>query len=225
MATHSGILAWKIPWTEEPGGLQFMGSQRVGHDWACLNNIHVQVCVWTCISFSCVKCLGIKSYSSCIPKFLRNCKLPQSGFIQYKFAFLAAVYESSSCCTTFLTCGMVSHFRHSNVYVVVSYCGFSLHLPTDRWYWTFKNKYICHLCSYLKRFTLLSWLHGMEALRTGNWDSSGAHLFCFPSLRYHLCALSGRPLFHVCLVFSRRGVILVSATPMLAKSTHMNFNI
>ena len=32
MATHSSILAWRIPWTEEPGGLQFMGSQRVGHD-------------------------------------------------------------------------------------------------------------------------------------------------------------------------------------------------
>ena len=32
MATHSTILAWKIPWTEEPGELQFMGSQRVGHD-------------------------------------------------------------------------------------------------------------------------------------------------------------------------------------------------
>ena len=32
MATHSGILAWKIPWTEEPGGLWFVGSQRVGHD-------------------------------------------------------------------------------------------------------------------------------------------------------------------------------------------------
>ena len=31
MATHSSILAWKIPWMEEPGGLQFMGSQRVGH--------------------------------------------------------------------------------------------------------------------------------------------------------------------------------------------------
>ena len=28
MATHSGILAWRIPWTEEPGGLQYMGSQR-----------------------------------------------------------------------------------------------------------------------------------------------------------------------------------------------------
>ena len=30
--THSSILAWKIPWTEEPGRLQSMGSQRVGHD-------------------------------------------------------------------------------------------------------------------------------------------------------------------------------------------------
>ena len=32
MATHSSILAWRIPWTEEPGGLQSKGSQRVGHD-------------------------------------------------------------------------------------------------------------------------------------------------------------------------------------------------
>ena len=34
MATHSSILAWRIPWSEEPGGLHSMGSQRVGHDWA-----------------------------------------------------------------------------------------------------------------------------------------------------------------------------------------------
>ena len=34
MATHSSTLAWKIPWTEEPGRLQSMGSWRVGHDWA-----------------------------------------------------------------------------------------------------------------------------------------------------------------------------------------------
>ena len=32
MATHSSTLAWKIPWTEEPGRLQSMGSQRIGHD-------------------------------------------------------------------------------------------------------------------------------------------------------------------------------------------------
>ena len=34
MAPHSSALAWRIPWTEEPGGLQSVGSQRVGHDWA-----------------------------------------------------------------------------------------------------------------------------------------------------------------------------------------------
>ena len=34
MATHSSTLAWKIPWMEEPGRLQSMGLQRVGHDWA-----------------------------------------------------------------------------------------------------------------------------------------------------------------------------------------------
>ena len=38
MATHSSILAWKVPWTEEPGGLQSMESQRVKHGWA--TNIH-----------------------------------------------------------------------------------------------------------------------------------------------------------------------------------------
>ena len=32
MATHASILAWRIPWTEEPGGVQSIGSQRVGHD-------------------------------------------------------------------------------------------------------------------------------------------------------------------------------------------------
>ena len=58
MATHSSTLAWKIPWTEEPGRLQSMGLQRVGHDWAtslslsfkyikgvfavrCLGNLHL----------------------------------------------------------------------------------------------------------------------------------------------------------------------------------------
>ena len=34
MASHSSILAWEIPWTEESGGLQSMGLQKVGHDWA-----------------------------------------------------------------------------------------------------------------------------------------------------------------------------------------------
>ena len=59
MATHSSTLAWKIPWMEEPGRLQSMGSQRIGHDWAISTSlvhslsilfsrfIHVIVCVCT----------------------------------------------------------------------------------------------------------------------------------------------------------------------------------
>ena len=44
MAAHSSILAWRIPWTEEPGGLQSMGLQRVGHDWSNLAHTHQEEC-------------------------------------------------------------------------------------------------------------------------------------------------------------------------------------
>ena len=43
-AAHSSILAWRIPWTEEPGGLQSMGSHRVGHDWSDLARTHDLEC-------------------------------------------------------------------------------------------------------------------------------------------------------------------------------------
>ena len=56
-ATHSSILSWRIPWTEEPGGLQSMGSQRVGHN--CAKNFHFQ--------FSSVtqSCLTLCDYMNC----------------------------------------------------------------------------------------------------------------------------------------------------------------
>ena len=59
MATHSSILTWKIPWTEEPGRLQSMGSKRVGHDWAtslCFSRPYVTpgktkaLTIWTFVS-------------------------------------------------------------------------------------------------------------------------------------------------------------------------------
>ena len=43
MATHSSILAWRIPWTEEPGRLWSIGSQRVGRDWAT-NTVDIYSC-------------------------------------------------------------------------------------------------------------------------------------------------------------------------------------
>jgi len=51
MATHSNTLAWRIPWTEEPGGLQSIGLHRVGHDWsdqaaaATAMNLHHFKCI------------------------------------------------------------------------------------------------------------------------------------------------------------------------------------
>ena len=43
MATHSSIIAWRIPWTEDSGGLQSIALQRVGHDWSDLVHGQVQV--------------------------------------------------------------------------------------------------------------------------------------------------------------------------------------
>ena len=54
MAIHSSTIAWKIPWTEEPGRLQSMGSQRVGHDGATsfslsFSFIHTYMYVYVCM--------------------------------------------------------------------------------------------------------------------------------------------------------------------------------
>ena len=46
MAPHSSILAWKIPWMEEPSRLQSMGSQRVGHDWATSLSLFFHSHIW-----------------------------------------------------------------------------------------------------------------------------------------------------------------------------------
>ena len=61
MVTHFSILAWRIPWTEEPGGLQSMGSRRIGHDLsdlACICKyiyMHVCVCIFEDTQSSYVK--------------------------------------------------------------------------------------------------------------------------------------------------------------------------
>ena len=50
MATHSSILAWRIPWTEEPVGYSPLGSQRVGHNWSDLARAHAQCALKMCFS-------------------------------------------------------------------------------------------------------------------------------------------------------------------------------
>ena len=55
MATHSTILSWRIPWTEEPGGLQFMGSQRVVHNWATEHSTATYSTIYIFIFFNIYK--------------------------------------------------------------------------------------------------------------------------------------------------------------------------
>ena len=63
IATHSSILAWRIPWTEEPGGLQSTGSHRVGHDWAT-SHTHAH-CV--------LKWWPVHTFAAASAKLLQSC--------------------------------------------------------------------------------------------------------------------------------------------------------
>ena len=75
METHSSILALEIPWTEEPGGLQSMGSQRVGHDW--LNITHMTLTARTCKSWQSQKLFSCPAvFDSSQPHGLQHARPP-----------------------------------------------------------------------------------------------------------------------------------------------------
>ena len=72
-ATHFSILAWEIPWTEEPGDLQFKWSQRAGHDWATEHTAHGQarsVC-FICVYVSILYAWGYALRSWCLAPCLK----------------------------------------------------------------------------------------------------------------------------------------------------------
>ena len=123
MAPHSSTLAWKIPWTEEPGGLQFMGSWRVGRDWAT--------------SLSLFTFMHWRRKWQPTPVFL-------PGESRDGWAWCAAVYgvaqsrtrlkwlSSSSSSTTFSNHPFISFYqRSSSLHKAYSYCWGSF-IPTWR---------------------------------------------------------------------------------------------
>ena len=65
MATHSSILAWRIPWTEDPGRLQSMGSQRVRHDWVTSLHFTSSSCALTGIWIR-LMCVWIRLVCVCV---------------------------------------------------------------------------------------------------------------------------------------------------------------
>ena len=105
MATHSSILAWRIPWTKEPGGLQSMGSQRVGHNWATNTHTHTHteysivcvyhiffICWWTHRLFPCPGCCKQcckEHWSGCVfdHGFLRVCAQQWDSGVIWQLCF------------------------------------------------------------------------------------------------------------------------------------------
>ena len=102
MATHSSILAWKIPWAEDPGRLQSMGSQRVGHDWA--TSLTQAVCkvrafiinLTFLISLIICLCFSIDYWKRCIKFFHSNCECAYIFFKFINFSLYNLVYTFRS---------------------------------------------------------------------------------------------------------------------------------
>ena len=72
MATHFSILAWRIPWTEEPGGLQSMQVQRAGHDWETFIHFFIVPCTGPSLWYACswlqpvdFSLVAVHGFSSC----------------------------------------------------------------------------------------------------------------------------------------------------------------
>ena len=86
MATHSSILAWRIPWREEPGGLQSMGSQRVGHSWA--NSLTHSLTQCECYLNS---CQNMSNSSTAFWNFL------ESLFLEYFWSPVGWIYACTTC--------------------------------------------------------------------------------------------------------------------------------
>jgi len=91
MGTQSSILAWRIPWTEEPGGLQSMGSQRVRHDWATslTHSLYSHttlypylLCLFVLQPTPDIKCMGFSSHRLTVLQPYRH----QLDVLQFKSA-------------------------------------------------------------------------------------------------------------------------------------------
>ena len=93
MATHSSILAWRIPWKEEPGGLQSMGLQRVGHDQ--VTSLHFKK-IPEQAYFNRQKCyIILLPFTECYPKviyfMLESLLLTTLFILRYKFVYMIAI--------------------------------------------------------------------------------------------------------------------------------------
>ena len=84
MATHSSTLAWKIPWMEEPGGLQSMGPLQVGHNWATFLSLFTLLLSRGSISFSlsAIRVVSFASPAFPVAQMVKNLPAMQETWVQ-----------------------------------------------------------------------------------------------------------------------------------------------
>ena len=98
MASHSSTLAWKIPWTEEPGRLQSMGSQRVGHNWATSLSQKMETVTDLYISERCRNASLTSSLNSPVSR-RGNWMLAGEWCTQEVMSLIEQTYKESNKCT------------------------------------------------------------------------------------------------------------------------------
>ena len=138
MATHSSVLAWRIPGSGEPGGLPSMGLHRVRNDWSDL------------AAAGCSPRIGIAgSYGGFVSNFFFFFKespycLPQWW---YQFIFPPTIEEgslSSTLSPAFIVC-RIFHDGHSGQCEVISHCSFDFHFSNNGWCWAPFQVFVSHL--------------------------------------------------------------------------------
>ena len=105
MAPHSSVLAWRILWTEEPGGLLFMGSHRVGHDWsdlACMHTLEKEMATHSSV-------FGWRIPGTEEPGGLPSMGSHRAGHDWSNLAAAAASTKSWKCAILFRCCHLPSH--------------------------------------------------------------------------------------------------------------------
>ena len=138
MAIHSSTIAWKIPWTEEPGRLQSMGSQRVEHDWATSLTVVLVLISWGILY----------SVFHSAPVYI-----PSTNGQRFSFLYILA--------TLVLSFSLLFFYNsHPNRCEVISHCGvFDLHFPDDKWYWAHFHVPVGHLYAFLEQCLFRSFAH------------------------------------------------------------------
>ena len=128
MATHSSILTWRIPWTEEPNGLQSMGSQKVGHNWATNTfTFTTYEVLWCVLTTSYPLCSSQRKFPSCHSRVL-HLWFPLISSLPLLPCLLLFVPLVSTSCISYSGTSPLTHCT-SQADWVMSFLGI-LHLPS-----------------------------------------------------------------------------------------------